>query len=154
TVWIDRRKPTLRSVDFEYTRIEPEARGAGGQLVFQLMPTGTPIIVRWVIHFPIFVVEESRDRSGVRRRPPPRERRSDVRVTAYHETGGEIGAIDWPDGMKWRGTMPRLIGTVVDTAGRATGGASVFITGWQTRDTVVARPDGHFVSPFLRSSFN
>src|SRR5262249_1545352 len=148
-LWINRTKPALKSVDFEYTRIEPEAKGAGGQLVFQMMPIGTAIIVRWVLRYPILVADPPRDLSGIRRRPPPRESRTDVRVVAYHETGGEVGAVEWPDGTKWRGPLSRVIGVVVDTVGRPVSGAAVLIGALQHRDTVFAASDGRFRSAFL-----
>jgi hypothetical protein len=150
-LWISRTNPALKSVDFEYTRLEPEAKGSGGQLVFQMMPTGTAIIVRWVLRYPTLVADPPRDLSGIRRRPPTRENRTDVRVVAYHETGGEVGAVEWPDGMKWRGSLSRVLGVVVDSVGHPVGGAAVLIGALQRRDTVFAADDGRFRSAFLAS---
>ena len=145
-LWIDRNRPALRSLDFEYTRVESEARGSGGQLVFQTMPTGVPIVARWTIRYPVLV---SDDRFPLRRTPLPRERRTDVRVLSYHETGGEVGAAQWPDGTTWRGTLPRLIGSVVDSADTPVSRAVVIVAGLEQRDTIFTGQDGLFASSFF-----
>jgi hypothetical protein len=145
-LWIDRQRRALRSLDFEYTRVESEARGSGGRLVFQLMPTGVPIIERWAIRYPILVSDA---RFGLLRASLPRERRTNLRVLSYHETGGEVGAAQWPDGTTWRGTLPRLVGSVVDSAGTPISHAAVIVSGAEQRDTIFTGQDGGFVSPFF-----
>lgn len=152
-LWIDRTGPALHSLDFEYTGLERAGNGGGGEIVFQTMPTGTPIIRRWTIHFAILAADLPDERVAVRRSPPPRTRRADVRVLGYRETSGEVGAAEWPDGTKWRGTLPRVVGRVVDTAGNPAAAARVILAGWpRSRDTIVTGPDGQFVSPFLMGS--
>lgn len=150
TLWIDRSKPALRSLDFQYTGLEPAANGSGGQIEFETMPTGTSIIRKWTISFAVVAYDAPVDVHGVRRNPPARSRRTSVRVLGFRETSGEVGAAVWPDGTKWRGSLPRFVGRVVDTTGKPAPGAIVLIAGWaRSRDTVVAGKDGRFVSPFI-----
>jgi hypothetical protein len=151
-LWLDRAATALRSLEFEYTGLEPAATGSGGQVMFQTMPTGTAMISKWTIAFTMIAFDAPIDVHGVHRNPPPRSQRTSVRVLGYRETSGEVGAADWPDGTKWRGTLPRFVGRVVDSAGKPAPGAVVLVAGWQnTRDTAVTGSDGRFVSPFLFS---
>jgi len=140
TLWLDRLKPSLRSFEFEYTNLESRARGSGGSLTFATMPNGVPMIVRWDIHSAILAIDA--DYSGVRRRPPPRPLRGNVRVLGYQETGGETGFAVWPDGSHWNLGLSKIFGVVTDQGGTRIPNARVWFSGG--RDTVVADDKGEF----------
>jgi len=141
TLWLDKQKPSLRSFEFEYTNLEARARGSGGTLTFATMPNGVPMIVSWHIHSVILAIDmDSPD--AVRRRPPPRSLRTNVRVLGYQETGGETGYAIWPDGTHWNLGLSRIFGTVTDQAGTRVPGARVWFSGG--RDTVVSNDKGEF----------
>jgi hypothetical protein len=73
-LWIDRRRPALRSLEFEYTNLESVGRRSGGEIVFPGLSNGAPIIQRWTIHSAIIADDGEFNPYGVRRRPPPRSR--------------------------------------------------------------------------------
>jgi hypothetical protein len=141
TLWLDRAKPSLRSFEFEYTNLESRARGSGGSLTFETMPNGVPMIVRWSIHSAILAIDADNS-GGVRRNPPPRPMRSNVRVLGYQETGGETGSAMWPDGSHWNLGLSKIVGVVTDQAGERVPRARVWFNGG--RDTVIADEQGEF----------
>lgn len=146
-LWLSRRGLTLRSLEFRYTNLEHEVRNAGGEVFFAPMPNGVSLIERWTIHSPILAVDAAPDPSGIRRRRPSRSERRDVRVVAYHETGGEVGSVSWPNGQLWHRALPRVVGRVEDIAGHPVSGAVVWMQG--TRDTVRSGVDGRFEMPYV-----
>jgi len=141
TLWLDRQKPSLRSFEFEYTNLESRARGSGGTLTFATMPNGVPMIVSWHIHSVILAID-AENSNGVRRRPPPRSLRTNVRLLGYQETGGETGYAIWPDGTHWNLGLSRIFGVVTDQAGTRVPGVRVWFNG--SRDTVVSDANGEF----------
>jgi hypothetical protein len=141
TLWLDKVKPSLRSFEFEYTNLEPRARGSGGSLTFATMPNGVPMIVRWDIHSAILAID-AENRDGVRRSPPPRSLRNNVRVLGYQETGGETGYAIWPDGTHWNLGLSRIVGVVTDQSGEPIPNTRVWFN--DGRDTVVADSTGSF----------
>ena len=60
--------------------------------------------------------------NGVRRRPPPRPVRTNVRLLCWQDIGGEIAFIDWDDGTRWKADLPKFSGVVVDPAGARVSG--------------------------------
>jgi hypothetical protein len=141
TLWLDSQKPSLRSFEFEYTNLESRARGSGGSLTFATMPNGVPMIVRWDIHSAILAIDADYS-ANVRRNPPPRPLRANVRVLGYQETGGETGFAIWPDGTHWNLGLSKIFGVVTDQGGARIPNARVWFTGG--RDTVVADEKGEF----------
>ena len=141
TLWLDRQKPSLRSFEFEYTNLESRARGSGGTLTFATMPNGVPMIVRWNIHSAILAIDAEAS-NGVRRSPPPRPLRMNVRVLGYQETGGETGYALWPDGSHWNLGLSKILGVVTDQSGTRVPGVRVWFNGG--RDTVVSDAQGEF----------
>ena len=141
TLWLDRQTPSLRSFEFEYTNIESRARGSGGSLTFATMPNGVPMIVRWDIHS-VILATDADNSNGIRRNPPPRSLRSNVRVLGYQETGGETGYAIWADGSHWNLGLSRILGVVTDRQGMPVPHARVWFNGG--RDTVVADAQGEF----------
>ena len=145
TLWLDKRKPSLRSFEFEYTNLEPRARGSGGSLSFETMPNGVPMVVRWNIHSAILAIDADFS-NGVRHTPPPRSMRTNVRVLGYQETGGETGYAIWPDGTHWNLGLSKIVGVVVDQSGARVPRARVWFNAG--RDTVVADSEGVFRFPY------
>lgn len=145
TLWLDRRTPSLRSFEFEYTNLEPRAHGSGGSLTFETMPNGVPMVVRWNIHSAILAIDADNS-NGVRHNPPPRSMRNNVRVLGYQETGGETGYAIWPDGSHWNLGLSKIVGAVVDQSGGRVPRARVWFNGG--RDTVVADSEGVFRFPY------
>jgi hypothetical protein len=145
TLWLDKITPRLRSFEFEYTNLEPRARGSGGSLTFETMPNGVPMVVRWNIHSAILAIDADNS-NGVRHSPPPRSMRANVRVLGYQETGGETGYAIWPDGSHWNLGLSKIVGLVVDQSGGRVPRARVWFNGG--RDTVVADSEGVFRFPY------
>ena len=145
-LWIDEKQPSLRSFEFHYTNLESYAKGSGGEIQFALMPNGAPMIDRWKIHFALIATDEEPGGNGLRRRPPPRPMRTNVRLLGWQDVGGEIAFIDWEDGTKWKANLPKFSGVVVDPKGARVGGARVWVRG--TSDTAITAADGTFRLPF------
>lgn len=152
-LWVDRAVRGLRSLDFEYTGIERLARGSGGELTFRIMPTGAPIIQRWLIHSAILAVDVEQSPSGIVRRPPPRAERSNVRLLGYQETGGEVGFAEWNNGLTWNGPFPRFRGVVVDSAQHPVSGAVVRLENRAFDDSLVSDSIGRFNFPPVQAGF-
>ena len=148
-LWIDRAKPALRSLEFHYTNLEYYARNSGGEVHFGVTPRGAPIIDRWVIHSVILAVDEDLRPNTIRKRPPPRPNRQNVRLLAYQDVGGEIAFADWNGNVLVDGAS-RFTGVVVDTAGKRLGGVRVWLRG--TSDTTVTAADGTFSMPYTAGS--
>ena len=53
--------------------------------------------------------------------------------------------VSWQDGMVWRGSLPAIVGTLVDTTGAPVAGALVWMM--KTGDTVTTTVDGRFAFP-------
>jgi hypothetical protein len=146
-VWLARKGLMLHSIEFHYTNLEREARDAGGYVFFAVMPTGVPMIERWIIRSPVLAYDEEQTLNGVRRRPLPRPERTNVRVLAYRETSGQVGFASWPDGKSWHAFLPRVVGRVEDLVGRPVNGAVVWLR--DTPDTVRTGVDGRFEMPYV-----
>jgi hypothetical protein len=148
-LWIDQTRPALRSLEFHYTNLEYYARNTGGEIHFGVTPTGAPIIDRWMIHSVILAIDEEIRPNSVRKRPPPRPNRQNVRLLAYQDVGGEIAFADW-SGKALADGVSRFTGVVVDTAGKRVGGARVWMRGMP--DTAVTSADGSFNLPYTAGS--
>ena len=145
-VWLDGKTLDLRTLDFDYTNLEPVKGGSGGSITFQSMPNGVPMIVRWTIHSPMIAIDETEVSSqGVRRSLPPRPQRNRYRVLGYQVLGGEARQVLWPDGASWSPRVPSVTGLVVDLHGRVVRGARVWMNG--VPDTVVTDSTGLFRFP-------
>jgi Carboxypeptidase regulatory-like domain len=146
-LWMDQAKPALRSFEFHYTNLETYAKNSGGEIHFTAMPNGAPMIDRWTIHSAILATDEDNSLNGVRKRPPPRPMRTNVRLLAFQDVGGEVAFIDWGDGTKWNADLPRFSGVVVDPQGARVTGARVWVRG--SIDTTTTGADGTFRLPYM-----
>jgi hypothetical protein len=145
TVWLNAKTLDLRTVDFDYTNLEPVKDGSSGSITFQSMPSGVPMIVRWTIHSPIIATDESEMSSGIRRSLPPRPERRRFRVLGYQVLGAEARQVTWPDGSTWQPRLASVTGLIVDLHGRVVPGARVWLNAMG--DTVVTDTAGVFRLP-------
>ncbi len=146
TLWLDAKTLDLRTLDFEYTNVERVRDGIGGNVFFQLMPTGVPMVVRWTIHSPIIATDESGvSPEGVRHSLPPRPQRSRFRVLGYQLLGAEARGVSWSDGTTWAPRLSSIQGVVADLHGQVIEGARVWLSGLP--DTVVTDSMGVFRLP-------
>lgn len=146
TLWLDAKTLDLRTLDFEYTNVERVRDGIGGNVFFQSMPTGVPMIVRWTIHSPIIATDESSvSPEGVRHSLPPRPQRSRFRVLGYQLLGAEARRVNWSDGTSWLPRLSSIQGVVADLHGLVIEGARVWLSGMP--DTVVTDSMGVFRLP-------
>jgi hypothetical protein len=145
TVWLNGKTLDLRTLDFAYTNLEPVKDGSSGSIIFQSMPSGVPMIVRWTIHSPIIATDESEMSTGIRRSLPPRPERHRFRVLGYQVLGAEARQVTWPDGSSWQPRLASVTGLIADLHGRVVPGARVWINGMG--DTVVTDTAGVFRLP-------
>lgn len=142
-LWIDAAKHELRTLEFQYTGLESEARGSGGEVAFEVMPNGTPMITRWTIRAAVLGVEEPSPRGLVRRRQRDRRDRTDVQLVEWHEEGGVVASATWPNGQSWRAPLRRISGILVGELGHPVAGARVWLS--NAPDTVVSDSGGRYV---------
>jgi hypothetical protein len=91
-LWLDQRSAELRALEYSYTRI-PEGLDddrIGGTVEFLRLPSGAWIVRRWQIRMPRLGLEMFRMPDG------HLERR--VRVTGFHDAGGEVLEVRALDG--------------------------------------------------------
>lgn len=141
-LWIDSARHELRSLEFQYTGLEPSARTSGGDIEFEVMPNGAPMITRWTIRSAVLAVEAPITAPIVQRRPPDRRDRTDVRVLSWREEGGSVATATWPDGRSWRGALRTIAGKLVGELGRPIAGARVWL--WNGPDTVTSDSTGAY----------
>lgn len=146
-LWLDRKTPSLRSLEFRYTNLEPEARESGGEIFFRIMPNGASMVERWLIHTTLIAVDVNTRYNGPSRAPLPRPLRRNVRKIGMFEVGGEVASVQWKDGSLWHGGLPRITGVLADSAGKPVEGARVWMV--KTPDTVTTDADGRFALPYV-----
>ncbi|MDB4876844.1 MAG: hypothetical protein JWM41_3290 [Gemmatimonadetes bacterium] len=144
-LWLRRGTPELRSMEFQYTSLEPAARGSGGEIVFRSMPNGAPMIERWSIKSAQIAFDNPSRAGELRHRLPDRVQRGSSRLLAYHEFGGAVAWSDWK-GTHVPGTSLREVtGQVTQLNGRPGVGARVWLE--NTSDTTTTDSLGYFVIP-------
>jgi len=146
-LWLDELRPALRSLQYRYTALEPAAKNAGGEVYFTLMPSGAPMITRWVIHSPVLATEQTMSPNGITTETVQRSKRESARLVQYQETGGNVMAADWENGLHWHGPYPRLVGVAVDSSRTPIRDVRVWLEG--TGDTATTDSAGRFTLPYV-----
>jgi hypothetical protein len=146
-LWLDRKTPALKSLEFRYTNLEPDARESGGEIFFRVMPNGASMIERWMIHTALLAVDMNSRDNRPQRAPLPRPLRRNVYKIGVREVGGEVASVHWKDGSTWHGPLPRITGVLTEGGGIPVAGARVWMA--KTRDTVITDADGRFELPYV-----
>jgi hypothetical protein len=141
-LWIDAAQHELRALEFRYTGLERDARGSGGEVAFETMPNGAPMITRWHIRSAALTVEAPLTPALAWRRPVDRRDRTDVRLTEWREEGGVVVSAHWSRGQAWRAPLRRISGTLVGQLGHGVAGARVWIA--DAPDTVTSDSSGAY----------
>lgn len=131
TLWMDERTFDLRFVEFTYTKL-PETANAervGGEIHFARLTNGAWVTSRWFLRMPEYV--EGTDPSAPILMTKPTIR------TLIEEGGMAFGP-----GLRLFTTPATILGTLVDSAGRAFDGATVRLAGTPFRTQ--SRADGSF----------
>jgi hypothetical protein len=112
-LWMDRSPLALRSLEFEYRgvdRLEMDVR-TGGQLDFETLSNGVPIIRAWHVRSPRLAWMDAIRR--VRGQEPVRERVP--LIVSRHETGGLIAVGRLADGTAWATPLAHVAGRVMNS---------------------------------------
>lgn len=138
TLWMDGRKPQLRTMSFHYVNLEGAAMaaGAGGSLTFTTMANGVVVLSRWSLTAPVLTRRMARWGEA----PGPH-----YAVTQVQRLGGVLAWASWPDGVQWRGPVGKVeVRVVRGTAAIPAQGVRVWLE--TTEDTVTTDADGraHF----------
>ena len=147
-IWLDRDHPQLRTLEFEYTAIEPVAATVhtGGTISFRTMSNGIVLIDWWSMRLPVMTATMVPSTMTSSSQPMP-ERRTDrrnLRVTEVQSSGGELLTAKWKDGIAITLEPGRITGRVVEKGtSRGHKGAVVSLAG--TYDEVVTDSVGAFV---------
>jgi hypothetical protein len=84
------------------------------------MPNGIVLIDWWVLRLPEMTQIPRQPVMGiVPTSDPRRSTRNDLRISAVHESGGELVAAAWRDGPSWKTEPARIRGRVVESGTRA-----------------------------------
>ncbi|HTI64756.1 MAG TPA: carboxypeptidase-like regulatory domain-containing protein [Gemmatimonadaceae bacterium] len=142
TLWMDAGRFELRALDFQYTGLERDARGSGGEIAFETMPNGTAMITRWAIRTAVLAIDAPLTPMLAARRERDRRDRNDVRVVEWREEGGVVVSAAWPNGQRWRAPLRRISGTLVGELGRGLVGVRVWLA--NAPDTVISDSTGTY----------
>jgi hypothetical protein len=147
-LWLDANPPGVRSLDFQFTGLEPapEAARGRGSIRFRTMPNGVVFIDGWTMRLPVM--------RGVVNAGTKRTERRGLAVAELREKGGEVVAASWPDSTRWSTPggvdgLARLTGRVFESRSRSPmPNALAFIEG--LADTTVTDSAGAFtLSPLI-----
>jgi hypothetical protein len=160
-IWLSRTTPEIRSLEFQYTNLEPAATraGVGGRIEFRTATNGVSFIERWSLRLPIFGVAPRRPlmvvtEPGVRQARSRRMDRTDVEVREIQEAGGQVVRIAWPDGTSWSGATTAIAGTVTER-GTTRAVANALITLAGTPDTTRTNDRGEFkLAPIIPGRYS
>jgi hypothetical protein len=142
-LWLSPSAHALRSLEFNYTDLEREADISGGEVTFTVMPTGAPMITRWVIRSARLSAIDPVTRPGVSRKLFDRRDRTNVRLIKIREDGGRVVAATWPDGRRWRDSTLRVVsGQLITDAGTPIAGMMVWLE--DSPDSTVTDDSGKF----------
>ncbi len=141
-LWVARNAHELHSLEFHYTDLEREADVSGGEIHFETMPTGAPMITRWIIRSAKLSVIDPVVVPGIRRRLFDRRDRTNVRLIGVREDGGYVVTATWPNGKQWRAPLRTIVGQLVSDANTPVAGMSVWLE--NTADSTITGQDGGF----------
>jgi hypothetical protein len=141
-LWMDAARFELRALEFQYTGLERDARGSGGEIAFETMPNGTPMITQWAIRTAVLTMDEPLTPMLASRRERDRRDRSDVRLVEWREDGGAVVSAAWPSGQRWRAPLRRISGSLVGELGRGLVGVRVWLA--NAPDTVISDSSGRY----------
>ena len=113
-IWLD-RTPVLRSLDFHYTNLEPAAARlpSGGHVEFRSVANGVSFIERWALRLAMLVPGPAVRRTSTEfRTRQSRSERLDVVAHEVQETGGQVIAATWKDGLTWRDSLTGIRGII------------------------------------------
>lgn len=136
-LWLDRDHPELRTLEFEYTGLEPVAStvNTGGMLSFRTMPNGVVMIDWWSLRLPVMVPTMAPSTiatpySSAPVRSDLRADRRNLRVQEVRQSGGELLAASWRDGTTLALEPARVVGRVVEKGtGKPRAGVVVSLVG-------------------------
>jgi hypothetical protein len=112
TLWIDTTARELRDIQFKYLGLERllDDVNAGGRIEFRQLSNGATLIDRWAFRLPALHVDTSYDN------------RNNLPVAHTYalprEMGGEVASAEWPDGVRFQGSLGTLRLIPVDHSGR------------------------------------
>ena len=141
-LWIEPTQHELHSLEYRYTALEHEADTSGGEIHFELMPNGAPMITRWVIRSARLSVLDPFPVPGIRRKLFDRRERKNVRLIAVREDGGDVVSASWPSGQSWFAPLRSIFGQLLSDGNVPVGGMHVWLD--RTDDTVTTNDNGEF----------
>jgi hypothetical protein len=141
-LWLDRATYAPHDIEFRYTNLEREARDAGGDVSFALMPNGISMVDRWQIRSTVIAIDQPVTPVNLVPREVRRRDRRNARVVAYQQIGGEIASAIWPDGKRWDSNLPTIRGRVVNADSTPVANAIVWM--FDRQDTVRTDAAGRF----------
>ena len=142
-LWLSPAEHALRSLEFNYTDLEREADLSGGEIDFNVMPNGAPMVTRWVIRSARLSVIDPVTLPGIKRKLFDRRDRKNVRLVGIHEDGGIVVSATWMDGRQWRDSTLRIVsGQLINEGDSPLGGMSVWLD--DAPDTTLTDAAGNF----------
>ena len=144
TIWVDRQSSELKSLEFRYTNLPEQSRGAGagGHVGFRRIDGGSWLVQEWELRFPILEKPDATRDAGTRRLVYSA---TSLDVTGVQTTGGEVTQLRRGDSTLFKGTRANL---AIKLVGRdsliSTAGASVSIDGTD----YVAKTDSTGIAQF------
>jgi hypothetical protein len=143
-LWLSPAEHALRSLEFNYTDLEREADLSGGEIRFNVMPNGAPMVTRWVIRSARLSVLDPVTVPGIKRKLFDRRDRKNVRVVGIHEDGGVVVSATWMDGRQWRDSTLRIVsGQLLNEGESPVEGMRVWLD--DSPDTTLTDADGNFM---------
>jgi carboxypeptidase family protein len=142
-LWLSPSEHALRSLEFNYTDLEREADLSGGEIQFNVMPNGAPMVTRWVIRSARLSVIDPVTLPGIKRKLFDRRDRKNVRLVGIHEDGGIVVSATWMDGRQWRDSTLRIVsGQLIAEGNAPVAGMSVWLD--DAPDTTLTDAAGNF----------
>lgn len=152
-IWLDSSGTALRSLEFNYTALEPAALkvNVGGRIGFRAMNNGVVFVDRWSLRLPVMtaVVGPGLPPVNQTRGKSRRMANTLVRVVEIEEVGGVVTTGAWQDGTTWSLPLTGITGIVRESgADSPVAGAILSLDG--SADVVMSDRDGEYMlAPIL-----